>query len=181
MTVLQRRFLTIERPTEEEAKDIYTYYPHTSSVPEAVAVNVRGKSFKIVANVEITDANASGVIFAHGSRFGGHSLFIKDHKFIMSIISLALQNINWYGTAIKPGKYTLGMEFTKEKAGEHGESMGTAKLYINDKEVATGAMKAQVGKFTLVGDGLCVGYDSGDPVSKQYKSGFEFKGGNISL
>ena len=24
--------------------------------------------------------NAGGVIFAHGSRFGGHALFIKDHK-----------------------------------------------------------------------------------------------------
>jgi len=72
--------------------------------------------------------------------------------------------------AIKPGKFTFGMEFVKEKAGEHGESMGTAKLYINDKQVATGPMKAQVGKFTLVGDGLCVGYDSGDPVTKQYKS-----------
>ena len=46
------------------------------------------------------------------------------------------------------------MEFTKEKAGQYGESEGTAKLYVNDKEVATGPMKAQV-KFTLVGDGLC--------------------------
>ena len=72
--------LNIERPTEEEARDSYTYYPHTSAVPEAVAVNIRGKSYKIIANVEITDANCSGVIFAHGSRFGGHSLFIKDQK-----------------------------------------------------------------------------------------------------
>jgi len=30
--------------------------------------------------VEIKDGNCSGVIFAHGSRFGGHSLFIKDKK-----------------------------------------------------------------------------------------------------
>lgn len=82
---------------------------------------------------------------------------------------------------LKPGKYTFGMEFTKEKAGEHGESIGTAKLYINDKEVATGEMTAQVGKFTLVGDGLCVGYDSGDPVSKQYASPGEFEGGEISF
>jgi arylsulfatase len=73
------------------------------------------------------------------------------------------------------------MEFTKEKAGQYGESIGTAKLYVNDKEVATGPMKVQVGKFTLVGDGLCVGYDSGDPVSKQYKSPGEFKGGSISF
>jgi arylsulfatase len=82
---------------------------------------------------------------------------------------------------LKPGKYTFGVEFIKEKAGEHGESIGTAKLYINDKEVATGPMKAQVGKFTLVGDGLCVGYDSGDPVTKEYKSPGEFKGGTISF
>jgi hypothetical protein len=40
-------------------------------------------------------------------------------------------------------------------------------------------MKAQIGKFTLVGDGLCVGFDSGDPVSKQYKSPGEFHGGII--
>jgi hypothetical protein len=73
------------------------------------------------------------------------------------------------------------LEFTKEKAGEHQESIGTAKLYINDKIVATGPMTAQVGKFTLVGDGLCVGFDSGDPVSKQYKSPGEFNGGTISF
>jgi arylsulfatase len=82
---------------------------------------------------------------------------------------------------LKPGKYTFGVEFTKEKAGEYHESIGTAKLFINDKEVSKMQMRAQVGKFTLVGDGLCVGYDSGDPVSKQYKSPGEFKGGTISF
>jgi hypothetical protein len=82
---------------------------------------------------------------------------------------------------VKPGQYTFGMEFSREKAGEHNESIGTAKLFINDKEVAKGPMTAQVGKFTLVGDGLCVGFDSGDPVSKQYKSPGEFTGGVISF
>jgi arylsulfatase len=176
------QILNIERPTEEEARDTYTYYPHCSAVPEAVAVNVRGKSFKIVANVNITDANASGVIFAHGSRFGGHSLFIKDHKlyYVYNFLGIKQQQIV-STTALKPGKYTLGMEFNKEKAGEHGESIGTAKLYVNDKEVASSVMTAQVGKFTLVGDGLCVGFDSGDPVSKLYSSPGTFKGGEIAF
>ena len=40
---------------------------------------------------------------------------------------------------------------------------------MNDKVVAEGPMRTQVGKFTLSGDGLCVGRDSGDAVS-QYKS-----------
>jgi hypothetical protein len=175
------QILNIERPTEESPKDSYTYYQHTSAVPEAVAVNVRGKSFKIVANVDITDANASGVIFAHGSRFGGHSLFIKDHKLYYVYNFLGIKEQQLVSAVLKPGKYTLGMEFTNEKAGEHNESIGTAKLFINDKEVATGPMTAQVGKFTLVGDGLCVGWDSGDPVSKLYKSPGEFKGGSIAF
>jgi len=72
--------LGVERPTEEAVRERYVYYPGTSPVPEGVAVNVRGRSYKILANIEITDSNASGVIFAHGSRFGGHSLFIKDKK-----------------------------------------------------------------------------------------------------
>jgi hypothetical protein len=42
-------------------------------------------------------------------------------------------------------------------------------------------MRAQVGKFTLVGDGLCVGFDSGDNVSQLYKSPGEFKGGSIQF
>jgi arylsulfatase len=175
------QLLTIDRPTEEKAVDSYTYYPHTSQVPEAVAANVRGKSFKIVTNVEIT-ADAKGVIFAHGSRFGGHSLFIKDHKlyYVYNFLGIKEQQLVSI-EVLKPGKYTFGMEFTKEKSGEHGESMGTAKLYVNDKEVAVGAMTAQVGKFTLVGDGLCVGFDSGDPVSKQYASPGEFEGGEINF
>jgi arylsulfatase len=71
------------------------------------------------------------------------------------------------------------MEFIRESKGEHNESIGTMKLYVNGKMVAQGPMRAQVGKFTLVGDGLCVGFDSGDPVSELYKSPGEFKGGVI--
>jgi len=175
------QILNTERPEEESPKDTYTYYPHTSAVPEAVAVNLRGKSYKILANVEIANTNCSGVIFAHGSRFGGHSLFIKDHKLYYVYNFLGIKEQKLISKTLKPGKYVLGMEFKKEKEGEHRESMGTMKLYVEGSEVASGPMTAQVGKFTLVGDGLCVGYDSGDPVSKEYKSPGEFKGGTIQF
>jgi arylsulfatase len=57
------------------------------------------------------------------------------------------------------------VEFVREGAGEHMESLGTAKLYVGDEVVAEGPMRAQIGPFTLCGDGLCVGYDSADPVT----------------
>jgi len=80
---------------------------------------------------------------------------------------------------LKPGKYTLGTEFTRTGAGPHKESSGTTKLYINDTVVAEGPMKTQPAKFTLSGDGLCVGYDSGDAVSGEYKVPGTFHGGTI--
>jgi arylsulfatase len=172
--------LTIERPQAEAARTRYVYYPDTAPVPEGVAVNVRGRSYKIVADVEIKDPNASGVIFAHGSRFGGHALFLKDRKlhYVYNFLGIRPEQ-KFASEELKPGKHVLGIEFTRESAGKFKESVGTARLYVNDKVVAQGPMRAQVGKFTLSGDGLCIGRDSGDNVSQEYKSPGTFKGGTI--
>jgi arylsulfatase A-like enzyme len=173
--------VSIERPSGEPKRDRYVYYPNTAPVPEGVAVNVRNRSYKILANVEITDADASGVIFAHGSRFGGHALFIKDHKlyYVYNFLGIKPEQQFVATTELKPGKYTLGMEFTRTGAGPNNESLGTMKLYVNDQVVAEGPMKTQPAKFTLSGDGLCVGYDSGDAVSSGYKTPGTFHGGTI--
>jgi arylsulfatase len=174
--------LTVERPTEEAFRDRYVYYAGTSPIPESSAVNIRGRSYKILADVEITDPRCSGVIFAHGARFGGHALFIKDKKlyYVYNFLGIKPEQ-TFVSPELTPGKYTLGMEFTREKAGPNKESLGTTKLYVNDKVVAEGPMRAQVGKFTLSGDGLCIGYDSGDAVSAGYKSPGRFTGGTIKV
>jgi arylsulfatase A-like enzyme len=174
--------LGIERPSEEEVLERYTYYPHTAPVPEGVAVNVRGRSFKILSDIDIKDpATASGVIFAHGSRFGGHALFVKGKKLYYVYNFLGIQPEQKFVSSVelKPGKQVVGMEFIRESTGKNGEQIGKMNLYINDKIVASGPMRTQPGKFTLSGDGLCVGYDSGDAVSKEYKTPGEFKGGKI--
>jgi len=173
--------LTVERPSEEEPRERYIYYPGTSPVPEGVAVNVRGRSYKILADIEVTDPNCSGVIFAHGSRFGGHSLFIKNKKlyYVYNFLGIKPEQKFVSDIDLKPGKYTLGMEFIREKSGEHGESLGKTTLYVNEQIVAQGDMRTQAGKFTLSGDGLCIGRDSGDAVSAEYKSPGTFKGGTI--
>src|SRR5262245_39643819 len=178
-----REILGEPRPSDEPARERYIYYPETAPVPEAVAANVRGRSFKILGNIELTDANAAGVIFAHGSRFGGHSLFIKDRKlhYVYNFLGIRPEQHFVSKTNLSPGKHTVGLEFTREKSGEAGEAIGSAKLYVDDQVVAEGPMKTQAGKFTLSGDGLCVGYDSGDAVSQEYKTPGTFRGGTIML
>lgn len=174
--------LGIERPSEEPPRDRYLYYPGTSPVPEGVAANVRGRSYKIIADVEIADPDCSGVIFAHGSRFGGHALFIKDMKFhyVYNFLGIKPEQKFVSGT-LKPGKYTLGVEFISDRTGQHGETLGKTTLYVNEDIVDQGDMKTQPGKFTLSGDGLCVGRDSGDAVSEEYESPGMFKGGTIKF
>jgi arylsulfatase len=171
--------LTTARPQAEPPRDRYLYYPGTAAVPESVAVNVRGRSYKIVADVEVT-ADSAGVIFAHGSRFGGHTLFVKERRlhYVYNFLGLRPEQ-TLVSAELEPGRHSLGVEFVRERAGDHHESLGTATLYVDENAVAEGPMRTQVGKFTLCGDGLCVGYDSADTVSRQYKNPFPFTGGTI--
>ena len=174
--------LTIERPSAEPPRDRYIYYPNTAPVPEGVAANIRGRTYKILANVELTKSS-SGVLFAHGSRFGGHSLFINNNKlyYVYNFLGIKPEQVFESSVKLTPGKHTLGMEFTKESTGDKGESLGTTKLYIDEQLVAEGPMRTQPAKFTLSGDGLCIGYDSGDAVSELYPSPSKFNGGSIEL
>lgn len=78
-----------------------------------------------------------------------------------------------------PGKHIVGIEFKKERMGEYHESHGPLKLYVDDKVVAEGEIRTMSGHFSLCGEGLCVGYDSSDPVSSEYGSKSHFTGGTI--
>ena len=48
-----------------------------------------------------------------------------------------------------------------------------------DQQVGEAQIRTVMGHFSLCGEGLCIGYDSADPVSSMYTSGFAFTGGTI--
>jgi arylsulfatase A-like enzyme len=159
----------------------YTYYPGTSEVPEHSAANTHLGSFRILAEVELNDPDAHGVIFAQGSRFGGHAMFIKNRTLTYSYNFLGIGNEQQFTADVPtPGRYLLGIDFTKETVGENREPTGTTKLYIDDQVVAEGPMKTLPMQFSLCGEGLCIGYDGGDAVSREYTPTFQFTGGGIS-
>jgi arylsulfatase len=159
---------------------IYTYYPDTTEIPEFTAANTRGRSFKILAQVEIDDPDAGGVIFAQGARFGGHSLFVKDQKlyYVYNFIGIPPEQ-KLVSNSLKPGRHVLGMEFVKQSVDERHATHGTAKLYIDDKVVAESPLRTQPAHFALCGEGLAIGRDTGDAVSEEYNSPFPFTGGRI--
>ena len=171
--------LSSPRPQLSKPRDHYVYYPDVADVPEAVAVNIRNRSYSILAEAELQTPEAAGILFAHGGRFGGHALYLKDGKLIYVY--------NWLGeveqkvtssATVPTGKSVLGVKFNL-KGADGGVPTGTATLYINDKKVGSAQIKTQIGNFSLVGEGLCVGRDGGQPVSSDYESPFAFVGGVI--
>jgi arylsulfatase len=158
----------------------YTYYPGTSEIPERSAANVHGVSYKVLAEVDL-NPGAEGVIFAHGSRFGGHAMFVKDGQLTYAYNFLGVPPEDRISAPLPTsGRHILGVEFTKTGAGQFREATGPLKLYIDDEQVGEQEIRTVLGHFSLCGEGLCIGYDSGDAVSSAYAgSRFEFTGGEI--
>jgi arylsulfatase len=157
----------------------YTYYPGTTEIPEASAARTLGSSFKILAEVEFT-GDTQGIIASQGSRFGGYALYVKGGQLIWVYNFLGIppeQRLS--ADAPTKGTHIVGVEFKKKKDGEHGEGVGTMTLYIDDQAVTSGDFRTQSGHYALAGEGLAIGYDSGDAVSSDYQPRFEFSGGNI--
>jgi arylsulfatase len=173
--------LTTPRPQLAPPRDRYVYRPDTSEVPEGAAVNVRNRSYTIAAAVDIESRDAQGVLFSHGGRFGGHSLFVKDSKLHYVY--------NWLGEVeqevvsdidVPLGRCVLGVSFEKEGNDDQHSPYGTASLFIGERVVGESDIKTQPGKFALGGEGLNVGKDPGAPVSPSaYEAPFVFRGGTI--
>ncbi|HEX6038672.1 arylsulfatase [Longimicrobium sp.] len=157
----------------------YVYYPGTTEIPEASAARTLGVSFKILAEVEFTQ-DAQGVIVSQGSRFGGYSLFVRDGRltFVYNFLGIAPEQA-LSCPAPASGRHVVGVEFRKERMGENNEALGTMTLHVDEQEAASGAFRTQSGHYALAGEGLAVGYDSGDRVSAEYDSRFPFAGGRI--
>ncbi len=159
----------------------FTYYPGTSEVPEHSAANTHGVSYRILADVEFTP-ETEGVIFAHGSRFGGHALFVRHGKlfYVYNFLGIAPEQ-RLVTDAPTGGRHVVGVEFTKDRSGDYHESYGPLKLYVDEQTAAEQEIRTMTFHFAITGEGLCIGYDSGDVVSEAYRDRgrFPFTGGSI--
>ncbi len=147
-------------------------------------MNVRNRSYIVAAVVDIPEPGAEGVLFAHGSPFGGHALYVKDNRlhYVYNFVGSLEQKV--VATEDVPTGENLVLSANFEKDGEDppGISTGILSLYHGDVKVGEGRIKTQPGKFTGTGEGLCVGRDSSAAVTDDYPSnhGGRFTGGTIN-
>ena len=122
------------------------------------------------ALVDIPSPGSHGVLFAHGSLFGGHALYVKDDRlhYVYNFAGMTEQRIVG-GTDVPTGEnLILSASFDKDGEDPPGISTGILSLWHGETKVGEARIKTQPGKFMLAGEGLCVGRDSGAGVTADY-------------
>lgn len=149
------------------------------AIPERSAANTHGVSWRVVAEVELTEAS-EGFIVAHCSRFGGHALYARDGKlhYVYNFLGIPPEQ-RLVCDLPGPGTHLVGVEFTKERLGEFREGHGPARLYVGDQVMDEAEIRTMTAHFSLCGEGLCIGYDSSDAVTTDYRPRFDFTGGRV--
>jgi arylsulfatase A-like enzyme len=175
------------RPGFNAGRTEFTYYPGMIRIPEANAPDIKNKSFRVVAEVEIPKTGADGVLATQGGRFGGWGLLVLEGK-PMFAYAYSNQDGARYpnqtrsktriaGTEkLTPGKHTIAFDFTYDGGGI-GKG-GTGVLTVDGKKVAEGRIdKTLPFRFSL-DESFDVGQDTGTPVIDEYdaKMPFQFNG-----
>jgi arylsulfatase A-like enzyme len=151
--------LNTPRPQLTAARDRYRYFPGVAEVPEAQAVNIRNRDYIVGAWLDVPAAGASGVLFAHGSHFGGHTLYVKDNRlhYVYNFVGMIEQTIVATEDLPVGDNLIVSAAFVKDAEDAPGVSTGTLTLYHGDEKVGEGRIKTQPAQFGVTGSGLTVG------------------------
>ena len=123
------------RATEMEPAS-YTFYRGTGPMPAEVGPNVKHRSHRITADVEVPEVGGEGLIVSSGGTPSGFALFFEGGKLVYAYNYLARQNYRIESPkAIVPGKHTLGYEFALD-ATTKGAAGGTGYLLLDGQRIA---------------------------------------------
>lgn len=177
--------MTRWRPYIAGERDSYVYYPGTADVGMGAVVELRGRSFAVMAEVTVDDddVDADGVIVKHGGAHGGYVMYVQGHRlhFCYNFLGEQEQTLS-SSDPLTPGQHVLGFAFTRTGTAEGSHTpIGDGALYVDDTQVADYRdMRVHPGTFGLAAASLSVGANNGSPVTRAYAAPFPFTGGTIA-
>jgi arylsulfatase A-like enzyme len=176
--------LSTPRPQLTSPRNRYRYYPGVADVPEAQAVNVRNRSFAIGALVDLPAVGAEGVLFAQGSHFGGHALYVKDNRlhYAYNFVGSFVQTVVADEQLPTGENLILSAAFDRDGEDPPGVSTGILSLYHGEQKVGEERIKTQPGMFGISGTGLTVGR-SVTAITDDYpgERPWHFRGGTLQF
>jgi arylsulfatase A-like enzyme len=175
------------RPGFNAGRTDFTYYPGMIRIPEANAPDIKNKSFRVVADVEIPKTEADGVLATQGGRFGGWGLLVLEGKPMFAYAYSNQDGAKYPNQSrsktriagrekLTPGKHTIAFDFTYDGGGIGKGGMGT--LTVDGKKAAEGRIEKTLPFRFSLDESFDIGEDTGTPVIDEYdaKMPFQFNG-----
>ncbi|EOK5720931.1 TPA: sulfatase-like hydrolase/transferase [Vibrio parahaemolyticus] len=170
------------RPDAMFGKQSLTLYEGAKGIPENSFLNIKNKSFDLVANISTDDVkNTNGVIIAQGGNFAGWTLYVKNGVPTFEYNWLTYEYTKVTGDKLKKGDNEIKVEFRYDEDGVGGKGNaagagkgGNAYLYVNGKLVNKKLIPNTISRLFSLDDGVGIGEDEGGAVSKDYQAPFEF-------
>ena len=163
------------RPNLTQGRSEFTYYPGMVRIPEGAAPDFKNKSFRIVADVDIPEGGAEGVLITQGGRFNGFGLYLLQGKPVFHYNLVGVDRTSVASKdALGPGKHVVAVDFKYDGGGIGKGALVT--LSVDGKDVASARLARTIPFRVSVDETLDVGEDTGTPVSEDYRVPFKFTG-----
>jgi arylsulfatase len=155
---------TAGRPDLMGSRTSLTLYEGMQGMMENTFMNVKNRSKKITAELDVPDGGANGAILSQGGRFGGWSMYMKDGKPAYTYNFLGLERYTVAAPAALPaGPATVTLAFDYDGGGV-GKG-GKATLYVNEEPVAEGRVEKTQPNIFSADETADVGIDNQTPVA----------------
>lgn len=163
----------VGRPDLMNGRTKLTLYQGATGIPENAFINVKNRSLRITAEVDVP-ANASGAILCQGGDFGGWSLYMLDGKPAYAYNWVGLESYTISSQQkLSPGHHTIELDFTYDGGLGAG---GVAKLATDQKIVAEGRIAKTNANTFGIDEAADLGTDENTPVVAAYSKRERFTG-----
>ena len=155
-------------------RDHYEYYPGISSLPDAVAPNLRNRSWQMTALVDNTNGDAQGVIANHGSTTGGYAIYVKDGRLTFAD--------NFLGTTITTVQAEVELPRAATTVGARSPRRASSKVRSSSSTTAPRVGRGPIPRTTPLFYGIQgfeVGYQRGPSITPDYDAPFTFTPGAL--
>jgi len=164
------------RPSATAGKTVFTYTGVNPGINSSNAPNILGRSYKMLAEVEVPQTGGDGMIATMGGRWGGWGLYMLKGKPVFDYNMLILAQYRWEGSdVLSAGKHTIAFEYSYDGPGI--AKGGSGVLKVDDKVVATGKQANSISFLQVADETFDVGIDTRTGVNdKDYQVPFAFDG-----
>ncbi|MCX7098977.1 MAG: arylsulfatase [Methylococcales bacterium] len=162
------------RPSLTGDRKSFTYRAGMKRIPEGASPNIKNRSWKLTADVDLKGGE-SGVIATQGGLFGGWALYFEQGKPVFSYTFADGSNYRIASKdAVPAGKHTVFMDFAYDGGGMG--KPGTATVRVDKAEVAKGRVEKTTPFRFSTEETLDFGEDTGTPVDMSYDVPSRFTG-----